>query len=660
MIAQNAILRAWAQVLGFWYVVGLLVWWARADATLPSLPSVAIAAATQSALIMLVGAVLGILGALAYIALSGMLVERDLQRGARWYGMRVRLGEFEPHALLVDSGRRQARARGLLEEQGWWKQVAASPPHADAMVAVAALMLREPRLPASPYPGGHGGRTLIEHSLGVVESMLRMRPGFVYQGQYSKRGRLVVPLEDPESPIRFGEADVPLLALAAFAHDIGKLACYAPQDGGKPDDRTVPVAEVLPEHDTQGARLLRRVPAILALPRPDRDALIVACGYYHHPWGIPRSDWIDDRARALTELLIQADVATGKAEGHQLRPEDVQEDPEDAPPAKRPRDGGVPAVAPPEETDLDASVAGLPPIVLALRATLRQPGVIGGGFRSTTAAYANGGWVFVIEARMTMLIRNAMRRYVPDRADDDAFYARRGNNLSQMSAELLDALSGCGWLMQEHAGAEYGPRRALFRLKVTQWGKTMGGDPPLIAFAVREDALDLSEPPAQADAVEILGPYWGEASARNKSGAQAGAQDSPGAQGQEGEADPAAGPEPDAPQAPAEAEAVGSEPQAAPVAPTQDAPAAPGPFARAVAAACRENRLSWFAHKDEEGQAWIAIPRLPEHADVVSDIGAALLATHPEGQVDALIKRDVPNDDIGDVIPCWLVPADDG
>ncbi len=68
-------------------------------------------------------------------------------------------------------------------------------------------------------------------------------------------------------------------------------------------------------HDIEGAKLLRSLPEIMSLSWKDRMALLAACEFYHHIGSMPHSTWIDDRARSLVELLITADVATGRREG---------------------------------------------------------------------------------------------------------------------------------------------------------------------------------------------------------------------------------------------------------------------------------------------------------------------------------------------------------
>lgn len=303
---RNPILKANITVFGFWWLVmtAVALWNMPFNMTAAE----ALARAVLLSLgVTLAGAGIGFFGRLAWRSARGIVSETMLRAGDNWNGAISRLGrlpslEPPPQAGLPDN---------LLEASPWLENLERKfPQHAAAAKAVLRVMMTEPSLPASPVPGGHGGRTLIQHSIGVVESMLEEAPKWVYKGQFKRDGKtLVVPPRN--GPHRFGKEDLGLLVLTALAHDIGKITCYKLQKNGR-------VIEVKPNHDTEGAKLLRRLPEVMALPLADRRALITACAYYHHPFGMPIVEWCDDRVRSLTELLIVADHATGKKEGHSL------------------------------------------------------------------------------------------------------------------------------------------------------------------------------------------------------------------------------------------------------------------------------------------------------------------------------------------------------
>jgi hypothetical protein len=93
----------------------------------------------------------------------------------------------------------------------------------------------------------------------------------------------------------------------AFAHDIGKVACYQFKDGT--------VTSFIGGHGERGAALLRRLQSVMELPMEDRDALLLGVEFYHHLSDMPTARWISDRIRSLTALLYVADCDASETEG---------------------------------------------------------------------------------------------------------------------------------------------------------------------------------------------------------------------------------------------------------------------------------------------------------------------------------------------------------
>lgn len=219
----------------------------------------------------------------------------------------------------------------------------------DASVAVFDKVLRvylaHRDLLSTYEPNGHGrvngvgGRTLLQHSLLVCQCAIELAEKFSFTGMYAvdEHGKptvLVYPLRD-STPMTF--KDDPVVALSAFAHDIGKIECYV-REPGKAD----PVA-LLPNHDTIGARILGRMPELWLLPKreirgvmeDDRTLLMTIVAFYHHPAEQPmdaapepvgaratqarRDNYAgimvrSDRQVAIMELLIDADTQAGAIE----------------------------------------------------------------------------------------------------------------------------------------------------------------------------------------------------------------------------------------------------------------------------------------------------------------------------------------------------------
>lgn len=178
------------------------------------------------------------------------------------------------------------------------------PQHAALFLALAQTLRYFKKVPASPIKGGHGGATAETHTMNVVREAIAHQASWVYAGHKNSKGKVVHPPADPRYV--FNKPYEPLAVLCALAHDIGKVECYKPLPDGS-------AAEVKARHGEVGGKMLPAYPELWALPKADRDALILCVTYYHYVAGIPL--WVNDRTRALTEFTIMVDIETGKKEG---------------------------------------------------------------------------------------------------------------------------------------------------------------------------------------------------------------------------------------------------------------------------------------------------------------------------------------------------------
>lgn len=547
MIAQNPVLRAVLVVTIFWYsllflfagLYGVHPW--RIIYILP-----------QSVLISAVGCAIGFGIALLYGFHGIRLTESGVRAGSRMTGATITLGGAFALPKQPASKSRDA----VLEEQPWWPAVAAQAPvYADAIRAVFRVMAAIPKLPASPYPGGHGGRTLIEHSLAVATQVVIEAKTWKYEGQKDKRGNIRIPLQG-QTAHHFTGQDVPLLLLAGLAHDIGKIDCYAMAEGEDATRTKGPVLRVVEAkrmHDTEGARLLRRIPEVMNLPLADRTALLTAIGYYHHPFAIPISGWVTDRVRSLTELLAKADVAVGIAEGHTmldadermaddedeaegsqmiseeelmagagLTVEELNSEEEDLAqlvksisPAPKPA-----AVPPPAPASTPASTPALQGSqkreIGMFMDTIRRQGAINGTHKGSRIGWKHSGIVYVLEPIMRKRVMNLHGSADPLWAGE-AF--ADDPNGSPYTLALLEQLSDLGILITEHAGQQYSPRRSIFFTKTKSGGR-------MAAILLHADKIPGLGNVGNADPIEVLGPLWGKHQAK-KSQAEVAATEPP-------------------------------------------------------------------------------------------------------------------------------------
>lgn len=542
MIVKNPIIKSALIVFTFWYAVLYIIsslaygWtgmiWLATDYPV-----------TLGAL--LIGCSLGTAATLGTRALFLAKQEQITKGGSELRGLRTSLGEIPspPHPWGDVGAQEVARFHAALHKRAWWPLVSREfPAHASALDAVAAAMASKPSLPASPVPGGHGGRTLFEHSLAVADAIMSMARNWKYTGQRDRRGRLRVKLRDTQGSFHaFRRGDLGLLALAGFAHDFGKLVCYKPT--GDKQGRTDLVREVAPNHDTEGAIALRSIPEIMALPYPDRRALLLAVGYYHHAGSIHNGDGITDRMRSLTELLIAADVATGKAEGG-VTPDSYgdayADDVEDygaavaspAPTANATVASSaesVPAEPRHVSADAPAPVGAVSAEVIAssseaeagtgqhelslLFRMLADPSAIGARVadQAKRIGWKYGGYLWLIDEAVKHQVGHLAKM------DQETYFADvlgvgandRNGNASPFSARLLTQLHERGLLKVDWNGDELAPQRALFQVRGPK--STIGG-----IFIVPDTILASTKRLPDDKPMEIVRPLWGTGSAHKK------------------------------------------------------------------------------------------------------------------------------------------------
>lgn len=191
----------------------------------------------------------------------------------------------------------------------WLDMLEKQHPAHHALARDVLLILRsDPKMPASHIRGGHGGKTLWEHSLLVCEQALAKAPAWEYRGIYTPSGTLVTALRNPA--YRFDPTD-PLIGIVALAHDIGKLKTFLR------DPRTGEVLKETHKHAPVSAIMLTKLDCFWLLPREDQEVILGAVTYYHEPQALPLDEGnraYDDRTHAVMELLIEADQAAGRIE----------------------------------------------------------------------------------------------------------------------------------------------------------------------------------------------------------------------------------------------------------------------------------------------------------------------------------------------------------
>lgn len=502
---KNDLLRSHAVVLIFWFIVLFFVS-AGFDLRL-------LAGSMVYAVLVVFGGV--VCGVSIWFSVNMLRKDGALARNSGYSvrGARVTIGE---PPVATQPARKEPSDSVLEKRFPWWRSYSkAHPMHADAFRAVLGVMSVEPRLPASPVPGGHGGATLIQHSFNVVDTMMEMAPKWSYRGHKNKRGEISFPLLDnTKIEYRFPSGD-PIIQLAAFAHDIGKVTCYRLEPDGR-------VREVRRNHDIEGAKLMRALPEVMALPWKDRMALLTSCEFYHHIGSLPYSPWIDDRARALVELLIAADIATGQREGGVIvgEYEDADVILAQSQDSEKRSDDGVGEILPnksaeaPQSSRPSPANAGEHGTALDLAySVLLEPGRVNGANAATRVAWKHGEWLYISDAKLRAAVAAAT-------GDSGYNMLPHRGNMHAFTLELMAQLAAAGFLLQEHKGRKFSEKRALYTTASSVPGKTAVESKFVMvanvkAFPGLENAADCKAAP------QIVGCSWGDSAAINKSGAVA-------------------------------------------------------------------------------------------------------------------------------------------
>lgn len=374
------------------------------------------------------------------------------------------------------------------EKVGAWLRAMGriSPAHAKLFEALLRVLNHDPQLPATHVPGGHGGKSLLQHSLLVTQAMLEMAPSWSYEGQKNKKEEVVIGLRNPAYV--FNSSD-PILGIVALAHDLGKIECYIKDGAGK-------VVDSRHAHDVVSGRMIARMPEFWLLSKEDRDAIILAISHYHHPQDLPMHEdgrAIDDRTIAVLELLIKADKAAGKIESgttyaNTMGLEGGTGDSENSPAAKLVDD----------ETLYKAFIE-----------LIHEPGRINGKEASIRVGQKHGGLLYFAETAL----RVAMIRKLGLSSSPSL-----GDGRSALTVQLMELLSVRGLLVQEHDGKSYSFKRAMFRVAFfnSKTNKHLADWPAVLIVNPGSSLPQISSMKDHLSRVEITRPVWGESSAKSK------------------------------------------------------------------------------------------------------------------------------------------------
>jgi hypothetical protein len=161
----------------------------------------------------------------------------------------------------------------------------------------------------------HGGYTLLEHSHSVASVARQLALDWSFEKAVKQWDRAEKKRNNNRKigklnpSYRFNPKD-PLITVIALAHDIGKLETFVKgRDGEYTSNQK--------EHDAVGARMLARLPEFWDLSPKDRRIIQFVISTYHRDEDLRQHKdpvGFSDRIFTLQQLLIRADIETGRFE----------------------------------------------------------------------------------------------------------------------------------------------------------------------------------------------------------------------------------------------------------------------------------------------------------------------------------------------------------
>ena len=514
---RNPIVKSVFIVFCFWYVILYLM----SAASIKDLP--------DNIFFVMSRVIPGLLVGVALYFLWDFLKAGNLARTVQ--GVQLRGAKSEVGDIL-QPGFAEPVPRGVIpdvfwDEFPWWKAYEARYPHHAAFFrAAAAVMFAQPRMPASPVPGGHANSTLIAHSVRVAHKVLATAPNWKYVGHKNKRGEITFPLFNKEAKPHVFAVDTatgayekakfdPILPLIGFVHDIGKMVCYKNQTPTtmmtrlvalfkKPDHFewkkppfTVTVNKR--EHDSAGAKLLRNIPELFNLPMAERDALIIAVGHYHHINSLSHAGWITDRMRSLVHLLYRSDVATGQDEGD-LSSMAYEQDIELAEVATKVENEPPTQATAIKEKSKQPSSSELNSVtdwaIINAQQIIYKPNRINGKTSASSCGYKVGKWVYLYDKKLRELLAD-------DEAQPNLKIPPEPGELHVFTKELLAQLQRNGWTYNSFNGTTNQTDECLWDIAFEKKAGDMAHHHSILIASIEAFPELAFLPDAQAITVEI-------------------------------------------------------------------------------------------------------------------------------------------------------------
>lgn len=440
---KNKLLQSFFFILSFWWTVLFVLFSLEPSLTVDALTRLGRAPDTSvSALnhlkywidlleawtIPMVGW-LGVSMVLGFVVTGWSVVKVVIGRKHRetgdgeYRGIKLTLGEF-PQPVMLKS----VPMKGFSASGEFGKKVSnMTPEQLSLLKEIFEVIAAYP----DAFPGDGHGVTLLEHTINVVEKILN----------------------EPDS--------MPLAAVAAAAHDVGKITAFK-MDGGE--------WKRVKAHDKESGKWLALLPSWWKLPEDERNALVLAVKYDHSRGALPtRPD--DGRASALAMQIIQqvskADCQATKEEKQKVL--DARE-----------VDTLILQSFVDELPRLTWQDMGLPPGVKAV-------------------GWKVGKRLYFLESQLR---ERCLAVLDPDlTAALGGFYREKGK-IAPFSIALMKVLNDQGWLVKQIGKIKVPDEMPLWKIKAGS--KEFSA---IIAIDVPDDMLDRLPPKDTSYVLEVVGPH---------------------------------------------------------------------------------------------------------------------------------------------------------
>lgn len=318
---------------------------------------------------------------------------------------------------------------------------------------IISLLYANKHVPASPVKGGHGGLSVFEHTLNVLNVGLERIESWKVSGVSTKD-----PIYEQSVPHEYYWIAVLCLA----AHDLGKINAYKIEKDG-----TVTIA--IRHHDKESVRMLSDMAEYWELSKDDRFILNAVVAHGHSKEYLPTR--IGVVGRVILSFVVDIDhiVSARESEaGGDIFASDEQID----------------EVRQTESKELADFVLDL----------LAEPGRVNGNDDDMRLAFKAGTRLFIHEQKLAKVVAEEFY-------DDPILYEQTtGDGRRKITEKILYALDQRGLLVKEHKGKTFNYKAALFKAQaynpkketfLPRNSKNIGGWPAVIVINISFDETPL-------------------------------------------------------------------------------------------------------------------------------------------------------------------------